>query len=79
MKIEKDKQGHFVVGALIGFIMSFIHPLVGVLSAGFAGWFKEQLDKRDPENHTYDLFDMHWTWAGGIIGVLAFAAIKEFL
>ena len=79
MRIAKDKQGHFIVGFLIAFAFSFINPIAGILAALFSGWLKEQLDKRDPEHHTYDLKDMYWTWAGGLIGIIFYYILKVIL
>lgn len=73
--MQKDKVLHFIVGLFIAFLVGLVHPIAGLVAALYAGWLKEQLDKRDPEHHTYDLKDMYWTWAGGLVGIIVVISI----
>lgn len=66
--IALDKQAHFLGGYAIGLTFGLLHPMVGITSAVAAGWAKEQYDKRHPDKHTYDKWDMWATIAGGACG-----------
>lgn len=68
MNIPLDKQGHFLGGYALGLTFGLLHPGAGIASAAAAGWVKEQYDKRHPETHTYDKWDMWATIAGGACG-----------
>jgi len=73
---QKDKQGHFIVGFVLSFSFSFVSPFLGLMVAMFAGWAKEMLDRRDPENHTSDEIDMLATWFGGVAGLILYLILS---
>jgi len=73
---QKDKQLHFLGGFCLSFSFSFVSPFLGLLISMFAGWAKEMLDRRDPENHTSDEKDMLATWFGGVAGLILFLILS---
>lgn len=77
---QRDKQLHFLGGAVLSFVFSFlVAPLMGLFVAIFVGWGKEQYDKRHPKNHTSDPEDMFATWLGGVVGVILFVLVRIVL
>ncbi len=73
---QRDKQLHFLGGAVLSFIFSFISPLLGLFIAVLIGWLKEEYDSRHPKNHTSDPLDMFATWLGGVAGVIVFLIVR---
>ena len=73
---QKDKQQHFLGGFVLSFSFSFVSPFLGLMVAMFAGWAKEMLDRRDPENHTSDEKDMLATWFGGVVGLVFYLILS---
>ena len=77
MNIPLDKQAHFMGGYIIAREVGQFNPLAGLIAACSAGWAKETYDKRHPENHTADRFDLFATILGGIADGIAAANRKS--
>lgn len=87
--IAYDKKLHLASGfiaAVVGFAVArvlgvppFSCALIGVFVAGVAGYVKEEYDKRHPDKHTYDIQDIYFTIAGGVVGSGVFYFVAGFL
>ena len=76
MNIPKDKQFHFLAGALIAFIVGIVRsPIEGIGLAIAAGVFKECFDDFYKETK-FDIADMLVTWIGGCVGFTLISLIN---
>ena len=67
MNIVNDKLLHYIVGIWIQLIFSkFININVGLIMVIAIGIGKEIYDKKHPDKHTADLYDVIATVLGGI-------------
>jgi uncharacterized iron-regulated membrane protein len=87
VKIEKDKQLHFVAGFVVGLAaaVALNQPAVAMVAAALAGVVKEGYDlwqnrraskKHLIEPHTVEKLDVLWTLIGGVAAAGAFALFK---
>lgn len=69
---QRDKQGHFLVGAVFALIVSIFlqSPLAGFAFAILLGALKEFYDSFYPKQHTVDVFDFVATGLGGGVGAM---------
>ena len=70
MNIRKDKKLHFAAGAILAFIGGFYSIYFGIgLAVGY-GIGKEIYDYKHPKNHSVELMDALYTFAGAPLGLL---------
>ena len=76
MKIEYDKQLHFIAGLIICILVSLIfkNPMYGLIASVVAGVAKEIYDYFDYGK--IDFLDTLATWVGGIAGYIVGVLIK---
>ena len=73
--IPKDKQYHFIAGAVIALIGGFVlSPIEGIGLAIAAGIAKECYD--DYSYGKFDIADMIATWVGGACGFAVVSLIQ---
>lgn len=72
MKIEKDKKGHFIAGAIITLLSALFAWIVGLplwlmlVPTAIAAVGKEVYDRQHPEKHTCDVWDAVATVLGAV-------------
>ena len=75
--IPKDKQYHFIAGAVIALIVGIVlSPIEGRGVAIAAGVFKECSDHYNDK--PFDVMDMVCTWVGGCVGFTIVSLINYF-
>ena len=69
-----DKVLHFIAGAVISLAICFLtgDRTYGVYVGGAVGWAKELYDKKHPDKHTSDMWDLIWTVIGSYIGTVIY-------
>lgn len=77
---QRDKQMHFAGGFLAAFFIAlFFGRFAAFASATAIGFIKEELDRRDPLNHTEEARDAFATSLGAFIGAIIGDALKPIL
>ena len=68
--IQPDKFNHLLAGYVIVYAISFINPFVALFLCFVAGIGKEVIWDKALGKGQYEIADMVWTWAGGLMALL---------
>lgn len=73
---QPDKLLHFVGGAILGGLLTFLFGWVaGLLLGALIAWAKERYDKAHPTVHTWDGWDAFATFLGAALGAVLVAQL----
>ena len=75
---QKDKQGHFVAGLMVAFLVALLswNGFYGFIAACVAGAIKEGMDYFDPEHHVVEFADFVATALGGVPFLIIFLTLQ---